>query len=214
MITGDGLEGAIRDAVAAGCDEAEIRTMLDDARAQGKSGLELYDMVRDMAQLAPMMKALQQAQHKMTDAAQGGVTQAAITYTTEKSFSVDQVVALFRAVGWHSADYPTRLHEALMGSSYVVTAWDGDRLVGLVRALDDGELNAYLKYLLVDPAYQGRGIAGALMRDVLDHYRDYLYVDVMPEESKNAPLYEHFGFERMPDGVPLEIWNQDASLMR
>ncbi len=137
-----------------------------------------------------------------------------LTYTTEKRFTQEQVVALFRSVGWHSADYPSRLYKALMGSSFVISAWDGDRLVGLVRILDDGELCAYLKYLLVDLDYQGRGIAGALMRMVREHYRDYLYLDVMPDESKNAPLYEHFGFERLTDGVALEVWNQDPSLMR
>jgi len=40
-------------------------------------------------------------------------------------------------------------------STRVISAWDGDKLVGLVRALDDGETVAFLHYLLVDPAYQG-----------------------------------------------------------
>ena len=40
-----------------------------------------------------------------------------------------------------------------MGSSTVFSAWDGDRLVGLVRVIDDTEMVAYMHYVLVDPEY-------------------------------------------------------------
>ena len=53
-----------------------------------------------------------------------------ITYTDEKGFAKEQVQQLFRSVGWVSGEYPERLHKALMGSSTVFSAWDGDRLVG------------------------------------------------------------------------------------
>ncbi len=33
-----------------------------------------------------------------------------ITYTEEKTFTVEQVQNLFRSVGWVSGEYPTRLH--------------------------------------------------------------------------------------------------------
>lgn len=77
-----------------------------------------------------------------------------ITYTEEKKFDNKSVVDLFSSVGWVSAQYPTRLYKALMHSSTVITAWDGDRLVGLVRVLDDSELVAYMHYVLVHPDYQ------------------------------------------------------------
>ena len=76
-----------------------------------------------------------------------------------------------------------------MGSSTVFSAWDGDRLVGLVRVLDDTEMVAYMHYVLVDPEYQGHGIADHLVGMVKERYRDYLYIEVMPEESKNATFY-------------------------
>ncbi|MBW3093309.1 GNAT family N-acetyltransferase [Bifidobacterium sp. 82T10] len=130
-----------------------------------------------------------------------------ITYTEERRFTQDQVQRLFRSVGWVSGEYPERLHRALMGSSTVVTAWDGDRLVGLVRALDDGAMLAYVHYVLVDPEYQGQGIAGHMVRMIQEKYRDYFYVEVMPEESKNAAFYERFGFHVMTDGVAMQTVN-------
>ena len=67
-----------------------------------------------------------------------------LTYTQEKKFTKQQVQELFLSVGWISGTYPERLHKALMNSSTVVTAWDGKKLVGLARVLDDTEMVAYL----------------------------------------------------------------------
>ena len=63
-----------------------------------------------------------------------------IEYTEEKKFTKEQTQRLFRSVGWISGEYPERLHKALMGSSTVFSACHDDRLVGLVRVLDDTEL--------------------------------------------------------------------------
>ena len=61
----------------------------------------------------------------------------AIEYTEEKRFTVEQVEALFKSVGWESAQWPERLFKALQHSDTVISAWDGGYLVGLVRVLDD-----------------------------------------------------------------------------
>lgn len=42
----------------------------------------------------------------------------------------------------------------------VFIAWDGDQLVGLVRAIDDSVLPAYMHCALIPPDYQGHGIDG------------------------------------------------------
>lgn len=44
--------------------------------------------------------------------------------------------------------------------------------MGLVRVLDDTEMVAYMHYVLVDPEYQGRGIAGHLVGMVKQRYHD------------------------------------------
>ena len=130
-----------------------------------------------------------------------------INYTEEKNFTQDDVQRLFLSVGWVSGQYPSRLYKALMNSSTVITAWDGDRLVGLIRLLDDSELVAYMHYVLVDPEYHGNGIAGEMLRRVKEKYKNYLYIEIMPEESKNAAFYEKHGFSVMPDGVAMQLCN-------
>lgn len=130
-----------------------------------------------------------------------------IRYTEEKKFTQEQVQQLFLSVGWVSGQYPARLYKALMHSSTVITAWDDNKLVGLVRLLDDGELVAYMHYVLVNPRYHGMGIAGNMIQMVKEKYKDYLYIEIMPEERKNASFYEKHGFQIMQDGVAMQLCN-------
>ena len=134
-----------------------------------------------------------------------------IEFTEEKRFSQEDVESLYLSVGWISGQYPTRLYKALQNSSTVLTAWDGSKLVGLLRALDDGGMLAYIHYVLVRPDYQGHGIAGTLVKKIKEKYRDYMYIEVMPEESRNAAFYEKFGFKRMQDAAALQIVNLNIS---
>lgn len=130
-----------------------------------------------------------------------------ITYTEEKRFTQEQVQQLFASVGWVSGQYPSRLYKALKNSSTVLTAWDGDKLVGLIRVLDDSEMVAYMHYVLVNPSYQGQKIAGTMIQMIKEKYMNYLYIEVMPEESKNAALYKRFGFKIIEDGVAMQLCN-------
>ncbi|MEF2737446.1 MAG: GNAT family N-acetyltransferase [Bifidobacterium choerinum] len=129
----------------------------------------------------------------------------AITYTDEKRFTQEQVHELFASVGWQSAQYPERVHRALMGSDTVISAWDGERLAGLVRVIDDGEMLAYMHWVLVNPAYQGMHVGSSLVQRVKQRYADYMFLEVMPEESKNAPFYQRQGFTLMEDGRAMQI---------
>lgn len=95
----------------------------------------------------------------------------------------------------------------MMNSSTVISAWDEDKLVGLVRVLDDSELVAYLYYVLVNPAYHGQGIAGTMIEMIKEKYKDYLYIEGMTEKRKNAPFYQKHGFEIMENGVVMQICN-------
>lgn len=99
------------------------------------------------------------------------------------------------------------LHKALMNSRTVLTAWDGERLVGLARVLDDSELVAFVHYVLVHPEYQGQKIAGNMVEYIRDKYKNYLYIEGMPEDSKNVAFYERHGFHVMEGGTPIQICN-------
>ncbi|SFN96116.1 Acetyltransferase (GNAT) domain-containing protein [Pseudobutyrivibrio sp. UC1225] len=119
-----------------------------------------------------------------------------IEYKQTKEFTVDQLQRLFLSVNWESGKYPEKLVRAMLNSSRVISAWDGDKLIGLVRALDDGETVAFLHYLLVDPVYQGYHIGDNLMKQIMSFYENLLYVKIIPSDPKTIPFYEKYGFRQ------------------
>lgn len=130
-----------------------------------------------------------------------------LTYTEEKKFTKEQVQELFLSVHWVSGNYPERLYKALMHSSTVLTVWDGEKLVGLTRVLDDTEMLAQIHYVLVCPDYQGMGIAGKMIEYIKEKYKDFLYIEGMPEDKNNVPFYVKHGFTLMKDGAAIQICN-------
>ena len=130
-----------------------------------------------------------------------------LIYTEEKKFTKEQVEQLFLAVNWVSGKYPERLYKALMNSSTVLTVWDDEKLVGLTRVLDDTEMLAQIHYVLVHPDYQGKGIAGSMIERIKEKYRDFLYIEGMPEDKANVPFYVKHGFSVMENGAAIQICN-------
>lgn len=131
------------------------------------------------------------------------------TYTEEKKFTKEQVQQLFLSVNWISGKYPERLYKALMNSSTVLTVWDEKKLIGLTRVLDDSEMLAQIHYVLVDPDYQGMGITGKMIEYIKEKYKDFMYIDGMPEDKKNVPFYQKHGFSLMENGAAIQICNYE-----
>ena len=130
-----------------------------------------------------------------------------IIYKDSKTFSSEEIKELFLSVNWTSGKYPERVVKALSNSSRVISAWHNEKLVGLIRSIDDGEMVAFAHYLLVNPEYQGHGIAGKLLSRLKEEYKDYLYFNIMPDERKNVSFYEKHGFELLTDGAAMQIKN-------
>lgn len=130
------------------------------------------------------------------------MTEIAIKETHE--FSADQLEDLFLSVDWSSGHYPDRLAVAMRNFETVYSAWDGSELVGLICAMDDGSMTAYVHYLLLKPAYQGQGIGKQLVEQVKAHYADYLRIVIVAYDQEIG-FYEGCGFEQAKDASPMFI---------
>lgn len=122
-----------------------------------------------------------------------------ILYTEERSFTAEQLERLFLSVDWESGKFPERLKKALDNCGAVFSAWDGDKLVGLANGIDDGEMTAYVHYLLVDPDYQGQGIATRLLELMRKSYRGYHHFFLVAEHKELVGFYEKQGFTEQSD---------------
>lgn len=128
-----------------------------------------------------------------------------IEYKFVKKFTEEQLEQLFRSVNWVSANYADRLVKAMENSDTVVSAWSDGELIGLVNALDDGVLTAYIHYLLVDPRYQGNGIASEMIGMLKEKYKDYLYLILIAENKEVVRFYEKMNFQSAEGATPMEI---------
>ena len=80
-----------------------------------------------------------------------------IEYKNIHDFSEQDLKDLFLSVEWSSGHFPDKLVVAMKNFKTVISAWDGDKLVGMICAMDDGIMNAYVHYLLVRPRISGQG---------------------------------------------------------
>ena len=127
-----------------------------------------------------------------------------IAYKDIHEFGREELERLFLSVGWSSGHFPDRLVAAMRNFGSVFSAWDGERLIGMVCVMDDGIMNAYVHYLLVDPAYQGKTVGRTLVERIKEKYRDYLRIAVIAYDDELA-FYENCGFVKSRDASPMFI---------
>lgn len=116
-----------------------------------------------------------------------------ITYKRIKEFQKEDLQALFLSVRWDSGNYPDKLKVAIANSHKVISAWDGNQLVGLINALSDDIMTVYFHYLLVSPGYQGKGIGKKLVSLMLEEYKGFAR-KVLIAYDEEVGFYQNCGF--------------------
>ena len=116
-----------------------------------------------------------------------------IRYEYKKEISKEKVIALYKSVEWSSAEKPDLLLKALMNSDTLVTASDGERLVGLGNAISDGYLVVYYPHLVVHPEYQSKGIGMEIMKLIQNRYHGFHQQSIIAD-GKAVGFYKKCGF--------------------
>lgn len=88
-----------------------------------------------------------------------------ITYQTSSTPSTEAIIEVYNSSGinrpTHDADRIARMYA---GSNLIVSAWDGDKLIGVARSVTDFCYSCYLSDLAVRKEYQHQGIGKELVR--------------------------------------------------
>jgi GNAT superfamily N-acetyltransferase len=129
-----------------------------------------------------------------------------ISYRTGNDLDLDTVIELYVA-STLGARRPVadreRMAAMLANANLTVTAWDGDLLVGIARALSDFSFVTYLSDLAVRESHQRRGIGKELMRRVQAEGgpQAKLLLLAAPAAEK---YYPHVGFTHHPQAWILD----------
>ena len=114
----------------------------------------------------------------------------------QRQLNQADVLALYQAVGWnmYTRD-PKKLERAIAQSLSVLGAHDGNRLVGLIRAVGDGETILFIQDLLVLPSYQRQGIGRQLVNALVDQFPQVRQrVLLTDDKPQTRTFYENIGF--------------------
>ena len=129
-----------------------------------------------------------------------------IHYKTGNDLDLDAVLELYRAstLGERRPinDRP-RMAAMLKNASLVVSAWDGDLLVGIARALSDFSYVTYLSDLAVRVSHQRRGIGKELMRRTQSAGGAKTMVLLLAAPAAEK-YYPHVGFTHHPQAWLLQ----------
>jgi GNAT superfamily N-acetyltransferase len=130
---------------------------------------------------------------------------ATLEYRSSREIPLSEVLNLYKANGWSAAEKPEHLHNALLNSETIISAWDGERLVGLGNAISDGHLVVYYPHLLVLPDYHGRGVGNEIMNRLKHRYEGF-HQHMLIAELSAVEFYERMGFVRAGQTVPMWIY--------
>jgi len=125
-----------------------------------------------------------------------------ITIKTNIVPEQNQLWNLFCALDWHPGRTLETAKTAFDNSSYVVTAWENESLVGVGRAISDGLFYTAVFDVLVHPEYQRRGIGTKIMREILTYFAGTSFLLTTTENTDK--FYERFGFRKTPNAMVIK----------
>ena len=119
-----------------------------------------------------------------------------IEYKVNVPVSTDQFIELLRE-STLGERRPIEDRECMEGmlkfSNLVVSAWDGEKLIGIARSMTDFHYACYLSDLAVDKKYHKSGIGKALQINTQERLGPKCKLILIAAPAANS-YYEHIGF--------------------
>jgi ribosomal protein S18 acetylase RimI-like enzyme len=125
---------------------------------------------------------------------------------TDKKIDFNQLDSLWKAVGWKLRG-KKKWEEVLSKSSFVYSLWDGQRLIGFGRIIEDGIMCMFYDVAVL-PEYQDKGFGKKIMEKLIDNAKGKKYASIglfaWEGNPRNVHFYEKFGFKKVKTGMELE----------
>jgi ribosomal protein S18 acetylase RimI-like enzyme len=132
-----------------------------------------------------------------------------IQYHFDKTPTADQIIELYDNAGLpRPTNDKERMQKMFDNSNLVVTAWDGDLLVGVSRSITDWVWSCYLADLAVRSDYQKEGIGRQLIMRTKEKLGEQSMILLLSVPSA-LEYYPKIGFEKQESSFILNRapWN-------
>lgn len=128
--------------------------------------------------------------------------------STSKNLDGGQINDLRFSVGWCTKRSAEKWREILDKSSFVYSVFDGDKLVGMGRIVEDGVMCMFYD-IVVHKDYQNQGVGKMIMNNLLVFTEDKKYssISLFADPTNKdflIPFYNKFGFELFETGMRLK----------
>ena len=126
-----------------------------------------------------------------------------IEYKEFDSSLIGRVKEIYALEGWTAyLNSDEKLVRAFETSLYLLGAFEGDKLVGFVRCVGDGEHILLVQDLIVDKAYQKQRIGTTLFKTVWEKYKDVrmFQVNTDLEDEVDNHFYKSMGMKPLESG--------------
>ena len=126
-----------------------------------------------------------------------------LEYSFERTVTAEPLARLYDRAGLRrpTGDLP-RMQRMIDHSSLILSAWDGERLVGVARALSDDGFVCYLSDLAVDPDCQRQGVGRELVRRLRARLGPEVQLLLLAAPSAKD-YYGHIGFTHLDNAWAL-----------
>lgn len=125
-----------------------------------------------------------------------------LKFSEEKMLSQADLLSLYNDANWLAyTGNPDLLQQAVSNSLYVLTAWENEQLVGLIRLVGDGLTIVYIQDILVMKSHKRRKIGSLLLQKALEKYKNVRQKVLLTDDNEETRgFYEALGFSSCDKG--------------
>ena len=116
-------------------------------------------------------------------------------------YNESEILNLYQSVGWiNYTNNPNMLKNAYTNSLKILAAYENEKLLGIIRVVGDGYSIVFIQDIIVLPEYQSHGIGTALLKKILEIYRNVYQKSLLTDNmDETIQFYKSVGFEMDTD---------------